>query len=112
MKNERGIFILTTLKKILDKLIYQEKQDDIDRHMSDSNIGSRKNKQVKDHLFIIHGIVNSVVNGKEDCIDIQIYDLEQAFDALWLEDCMLDLYDSLSEKNRDDKVALLYKSSE
>ena len=112
MKNERGIFILTTLKKILDKLIYQEKQDDIDRHMSDSNIGARKNKQVKDHLFIIHGVVNSVVNGKEDCIDIQIYDLEQAFDALWLEDCMLDLYDSLSEKNRDDKIALLYKSSE
>ena len=29
MKNERGIFVLTTLKKILDKLIYSEKQEDI-----------------------------------------------------------------------------------
>ena len=34
LKNDRGIFILTTLKKILDKLIYHEKQKDIDNHMS------------------------------------------------------------------------------
>ena len=78
--------------------------------MSDSNIGSRKGKQVKDHLFIVHGIIHSVVKEKKESIDIQIYDLEQAFDSLWLEDCMIDLFDSLSLDNRDDKLALLYKS--
>ena len=111
MENDRGIFILTALKKILDKLIFLEKYDDVDNHMSDSNVGARKGRNVKNHLFIIYGIINSVIKGNEECIDIQIYDLVKAFDALWLEDCMIDLFDSLSNENRDDKVALLYESN-
>ena len=111
MDNDRGIFILTALKKILDKLIFLEKFDDIDKNMSDSNIGARKGRNVKDHLFIIYGIINSVINGKETCIDVQIYDLEKAFDALWLEDCLIDLFDTIPKNNRDEKLALLYESN-
>ena len=40
-----------------------------------------------------------------------MYDLEQAFDALWLEDCMLDLYDSLPEDECYDKLALIYETN-
>ena len=76
--------------------------------MSDSNIGSRKNRNINDHLLIMHGIVNAVVKGNEECIDIQVFDLEKAFDSLWLEDCMNDMYDSLMEENRNEKLALLY----
>ena len=79
--------------------------------MSDSNIGARKGRNIKNHLFIIYGIINSVIKGKEPCIDVQIYDLVKCFDALWLEDCMIDMFDSLSLKNRDEKVALLYESN-
>ena len=111
MDNDRGIFILTALKKILDNLIFLEKYDDIDDHMSDSNIGARKGRNVKNHLFIIYGIANSVIKGKEPCVDIQIYDLEKAFDALWLDDCMIDAFDSLSMDNRDENLALLYESN-
>ena len=64
MNNERGIFILTTLKKILDKLIYFDNFEDIDRHMSDSNIGARRDRNIKNHLFMIYGIINSVLRGK------------------------------------------------
>ena len=39
MKNDIGIFILTILKKVLDKFIYGDNSDDIDRKMSDTNIG-------------------------------------------------------------------------
>ena len=39
VKNDRGIFILTILKKVLDKFIYGDNSDDIDRKMSDTNIG-------------------------------------------------------------------------
>ena len=103
LKNDRGIFILTSLRKILDKLLYFDKYTELDRNMSDCQIGARSGRQVKDHLFIVHGIVNSAINDKDDqCIDLQIYDLEQAFDALWLEDCLLDLFDSISAKMRDD----------
>ena len=111
LNNDRGIFILTAIKKTLDKLMFFDKFDDIDENMSDSNIGARKGRCVKNHLFIIYGIINSVIRGNEACIDIQIYDLEKAFDALWLEDCMNDAFDTLSRENRDDKVALLYESN-
>ena len=59
--------------------------------------------------MIIHGVINSVVKGKEEPIDIQIYDLEKAFDALWLEDCLNDIHDNLTEENHNDKISLLYE---
>ena len=111
LNNDRGIFLLTVLKKVLDKLIYNDSYADIDQNMTDSNIGSRKKRNIKDHLLIIHGIINSVIKGKEDPIDIQIYDLEKAFDAMWLEDCLNDVYDNLNQENRNDKISLLYESN-
>ena len=69
MKNDRGIFILTVLKKILDNLIYQDNFDEIDNRMSDSNIGGRKNRSIKNHLFIIYGVINSIVKGNRDPIE-------------------------------------------
>ena len=111
MSNERGIFVLTAVRKILDKLIYMEKYPDIDLSMSGSNIGARKRRNIRDHLFIIYGVINSVLQGEDSCIDVQVYDLEQAFDALWLEDTLNDLYDYLPENSRDDKLALIYETN-
>ena len=82
MENDRGIFILSALKKILDKLIYIDKFENIDKNMSCSNVGARRGRNIRDHLFIIYGIINSVVKGSEPDIDIQIYDLVKAFDSL------------------------------
>ena len=91
LKNDRGIFGLSVLRNIIDKLIYEDKYPDIEESMSDSNIGARRDKNIRNHLFVIYGIINSVLNGLDGCIDIQIYDLVQAFDALWLDDCMNDI---------------------
>ena len=44
-------------------------------------------------------------------MDIQIFDLKQCFDALWLEDVMNDLYDALPQTGQNDKLAPLYKSN-
>ena len=41
--SDRGIFVVTVFRSILMKLIYQEKYEIIDRSMSDSNVGARKN---------------------------------------------------------------------
>ena len=102
---------MTVMKKIVDKLIYVDNYGEIDKKMTDSNIGARRKRNIKDHLLIIHGLINSIVKGNEECIDIQIYDLEKAFDALWLEDCLNDLFDNLPEENRNEKIGLLYESS-
>ena len=72
------------MKKILEKLIYNDICKDIDQNMSDCNIGSHKKRNIRDHLLIIHGVIYSVIRGKEDLVDIKIYDIEKAFDTLWL----------------------------
>ena len=71
MDNDRGIFILTVLKKILDKLVYNDNYNDIDINMSDSNIGARKDRNIKNHLFMIYGIINSVIKGNQEPIDLK-----------------------------------------
>ena len=111
IESERGIFILPVLRKLLDKLIYEDKYPSVDQNMSDSNIGARRGKNIKNHLFIIYGIINSVLVEGKSCIDIQIYDLIKAFDRLWLEDCMNDLYDSIPSEQLDDKLALIYQAN-
>ena len=77
-------------------------------NMSDSNVGGRRKRE--NHLLIIHAIINSVIRGNEDCIDIQIYDIEKCFDALWLEDCINDIIDNFPPVNENDKIVLLYES--
>ena len=106
LDNDTGIFILTVMKNILDKLVYFDNYQDLDSNMSDSNIGARRNRNIKDHLLIVYGIINSVIKGGEDCIDIQLYDLIKAFDALWLDDCLNDIFDSLAEHKRNNKLSL------
>ena len=93
MKNEKGIFIISVFRKFLDKLLYHDKYPDMDKNMSDSNIGARRERNIKKHLFVVYGIINSVLKDGKSCIDIQVYDLIQAFDSLWLEDCMIDMYE-------------------
>ena len=47
LNNDRGIFILTVLNKILDKLIYLDNYSDLDQNMSDSNVGARRGRNIK-----------------------------------------------------------------
>ena len=95
LDNDRGIFVLGVLRRILDKLLYNDLYPEIESNMSNSNIGAMKNKNIRDHLFVVYGIINSVVRGESPCVDIQIFDLKKCFDGLWLEDVMNDLYESL-----------------
>ena len=111
LESDRGIFVLTVIRGILDRLLYNDLYPEVEFNMSNSNIGALKNKNVRNHLFVVHGIINSVVKGEAKCIDIQIYDIKQAFDSLWLQDCMNDLYDSLPVSGRNDKLSLLYKAN-
>ena len=50
----------------------------IEKNMSPSNRGAMRNKNIRKHLFILYGIINSVINGQGECIDTQIYDVIQS----------------------------------
>ena len=58
LKNERGIFIVNSVRNILMKLIFNLKYDTIDSHMSDSNVGGRKKKSGFNHIWVLNNIIH------------------------------------------------------
>ena len=64
LENDRGIFVLCVLRKVLDKLVYADLYPELEDNMSNSNIGAMKNKNIRNHLFVVYGIINSVVRGE------------------------------------------------
>ena len=107
LRNDRGIFIMNVFKSIMMKIIYNEEYEGINMNMSDSNIGARKMKNIRNHIFILNGIINEAIrNGKS--VDIQILDYRQCFDSMWLEDCINDMYDC-GVKNRN--LAVIYEAN-
>ena len=83
MDNDRGVFNVTKIRSVMDKMIYNDIYDIVDANMSCSNIGARKNRNIRDHLFVINAIINDVINNKNSQnIDVGIYDVEKCFDKL------------------------------
>ena len=77
--------------------------------MSDSQIVSRKGKNIRNHVWILNSILSDVLNTKKKkSVDIQIYDYKQCFDGLWLEECLNDIY---TGGLKDNKLNLLYNAS-
>ena len=109
LNNDRGIFKLSILRTILDKLIYFDKIEEIDQNMSDSQIGARKNKNIRNHLFMIYGVQNELKQSKNKSVDMVFYDVEKMFDSQWTVDTMNDIFDVCDEE--DDKLSLMYKSN-
>ena len=101
----RGIFRVPILRTILDRLIYNDQYRVIDEALSDSNVGARSNRNVRDNIFVLNAITNSIVNANDEPIDVQVFDIEKCFDALWVEDCINDIYDT---GFNNDKLPLLF----
>ena len=89
------------------RLMYRDKYDIIDANMSDSNIGARKDKNIRNHIWILNGIIlEAIKSSKCPPLDIQILDVQQCFDSLWNEECMNNLYEAGMD---DNMLALLYE---
>ena len=100
-----GIFRVTILRSILERLIYIDEYKTIDENLTDSNVGARKDRNIRDNIFVLNAISNSVLKGREDDIDIQVFDIEKCFDALWVQECINDIYDA---GLTNDKLPLLF----
>ena len=107
LNNDRGVFNVVKIQSILDKLIYNDKYDIIDQSMSGSNIGGRKGRNIRDHLFVINGILNDVIKTKQN-VDIEIMDIAKCFDKMWYEETANDIYNA---GVNDDKFVLLANSN-
>ena len=109
LDNDRGIFNVSKIRSILDKLVYNSIYQSVDQSMSCSNIGARKNRNIRDHLFVINAIVNDVIHNKHSkAIDLQIYDITKCFDKLEYTNTSIDFFNA---GVTDDKFAIITNSN-
>merc|ERR1712129_138384 len=77
-------------------------------NMGDSNVGGRRGRNIRDNLFIINGVINYAL--KENiAIDIDLYDIEKCFDAMWWQETMNDMWDVGVQ---DNKFAMMAKMNQ
>ena len=103
LENDRAIFVVAKLRSILDKLVYNDKYSIIDNSMSCSNIGARKNRNIRDHWFVINAVINDTFKKKSN-VDIEIMDIAKCFDKMWYEEIGNDVFKA---GVTDDKFVIL-----
>ena len=82
LTNDRGVHSVTKFRSIIDKLLYNDIYADIDENMSSCNVGGRKERSIRDNLFVINAVINDSVSYQKRDIDIQFYDISQCFDSM------------------------------
>ena len=88
------------------RLIYLDKYDELDYSMSDSQVGARRGKSVRNHIWVLNGVICDVLSSKKKApVDLQFFYYKQCFDSLWLQEYMNDVYKGGIQ---DDKFSLLY----
>ena len=99
------MFRVQVLRSILDRLTYNDLYYTVDDTLTDGNVGARKHRSVRDNIFVISAITNSVINGDSPAIQVQVMDQKTCFDKLWLEACVNSLYEAGID---NDKLNMLY----
>ena len=83
ISNHRGIFLIHKYRSLIMKMLLDDNYNTLDNYMSDSQVGGRKDRGIRDHLFIINGIIHEHFKSKTNPISIQIMDYSCCFDSLW-----------------------------
>ena len=63
---------------------------------------------MRDNIFIMNAIFNSINNGKEQAVDCQLYDVDKCFYSMWLHEAINDLYES---SVNNDNLPLLFQEN-
>ena len=108
-ENYRGVFRVSVLRSILDRLLYMDSYETIDENLTDANVGARKERSVRDNIFVISAVTNSVLNGASRPIQVEVIDVIKCYDKLWLEACINSLYEA---GLNSDYLNLLYIENE
>ena len=108
LENERGIFRVDVIRSILMRLIYNEKYLEIDKNISDSQMGGRKGKGCRNNIFILNGIIHDVVSSNKKPIMLQFYDYKQMFDSMNLKQAIIDIHKT---GLKDDNLSLIYEAN-
>ena len=73
----RGVFSSPVLSNILDKLLQNDEYENVDKNMTDGNVGSRKRRNVTDNTFVINAVANAAKQNNNEATDIDVYDVKK-----------------------------------
>ena len=83
----RGIFLTVLVSKLFERMIQMRMKPSLEK-VSLFQAGSRTERGAPDNLYLLR---SSIDHSKymNNCIYVTTYDYQQAFDSLWLQDCIL-----------------------
>ena len=91
------------------QLVHERTYEKVSDTMTDSQIGAKINKSVRNHLFVLNSIISDVMSSKkEEPIDLSIMNFKQMFGAKELTTAFNALYEAGVE---DDMLALTYEAN-
>ncbi len=105
----RGIFLTIIASKVLEKLIKLR----IEPYLSQVNklqSGSTKNRGTCDSMFLLNGMIDHAKYINTELF-ITFYDYSTCFDSLWLEECLIVLWDLGVRNELFSLIFLLNESS-
>ena len=102
-ENHRGIFLTQVICKIFERVIKQRIEPKL-KNIHRCQAGGMKNRSTTDNVFMLKGIIDHRIYTGEPTY-VTLYDFKQAFDSLWLEDCILSLHNLGME---DELLYLIY----
>ena len=71
-------------------------------------MGGRRGRNIRDNIYVLNAIINSVTAGKGQACDITVHDVEKCFGALWAQECINTLYEN---GVNNDKLVLLHEET-
>ena len=93
LENERGIFLVSTIRSLFMRLMFNMKRSVVDSNMSDSNVGGRKKKSGINHVWIMNNIIYDQVSSvKRTPVIIQKFDYRQMFDGMDSQEASGDIF--------------------
>ena len=84
----RGVVRVSVFRNILDRLIFNDEYETVEKHLTDSNVGGRRGRNIRDNIFVLNAITNSIRKGHEEPCDVIVTDVEKCFDGLWAQECI------------------------
>ena len=88
--NYRGIFLTLIIKKIFENLLKGRMGEELAK-VNLHQAGSRSNRSPPDNLFLLYACIDHQrYKGKP--LFMTAYDFEQAFDGLWIQDCIVSMW--------------------
>ena len=103
MRNHRGIFLTQIIAKLYEKIMISRKKEALDS-VSKLQSGSRSKRGSLDNLFLLQSCVDHAKHMNLP-LYVTVYDFAQCFDALWLEDCIVSMWNI---GVRDETLSTLY----